>query len=218
MSEDQFLTGGVGLIEKGGPVMYVLLALSVIALAIILAKIYQFVRCRLRWTAFIEPVVETVIRGEPRDALAALSVNPNPVARVMEATILAARNPRLRPEDRDAEISRVGTAEIRNLEGFLRGLEVIANLSPLLGLLGTVIGMISAFAQLEGAGTKVDPALLAGGIWEALLTTAFGLSVAIPALAAFYLLEGQVDTVRATMKDAATRALNACRQGAMGTV
>ncbi|MFP6717413.1 MAG: MotA/TolQ/ExbB proton channel family protein, partial [Alphaproteobacteria bacterium] len=82
-----------------------------------------------------------------------------------------------------------------------------ANLSPLLGLLGTVLGMIKAFARLESAGTKVDPAILAGGIWEALLTTAFGLSVAIPALAAFYILEGQVENVRAQMKDATIRVL-----------
>ena len=94
---------------------------------------------------------------------------------------------------------------------------MIANLSPLLGLLGTVMGMIGAFAQLEGAGTKVDPALLAGGIWEALLTTAFGLSVAIPSLAAYYILEGQVDNVRANMKDAATRVLGAYGQGALAS-
>ena len=89
----------------------------------------------------------------------------------------------------------------------MRGLEVIASLSPLLGLLGTVLGMIKAFVRLESAGTKVDPAILAGGIWEALLTTAFGLSVAIPALAAFYILEGQVENVRAQMKDASIRVL-----------
>ena len=217
MNEDQFLTDGVALIDKGGPVMYVLLGVSVIALAIFLVQVYQFTRCRLRWTAFIVPVLETVHRGDAREALAALSVNPNPVARVMEAAILSARNPQMKAADRDAEISRVGTAEIRNLEGFLRGLEVIANLSPLLGLLGTVMGMIGAFAQLEGAGTKVDPALLAGGIWEALLTTAFGLSVAIPALAAYYVLEGQVDNVRANMKDAATRVLGAYGQGPMAS-
>ena len=67
--------------------------------------------------------------------------------------------------------------------------------------------MIKAFARLESAGTKVDPSILAGGIWEALLTTAFGLSVAIPALAAFYLLEGEVENVRAQMKDSTTRML-----------
>ena len=67
--------------------------------------------------------------------------------------------------------------------------------------------MISAFEKLESAGSKVDPAILAGGIWEALLTTAFGLVVAIPALIMFYVLEGRVDEVRATMRDSVVRVL-----------
>ena len=65
--------------------------------------------------------------------------------------------------------------------------------------------MISAFAELEKAGSDVDPTILAGGIWEALLTTAFGLSIAIPALAAFYFLEGEVERVRVAMKDSVVR-------------
>ena len=207
MEESHLFSDGWGLIEKGGPVMLVLLGLSVIALAIILVKLYQFARSRLRRTAFIDPVIGALNHGDTRGALARLGESPNPVARVMETAIETASDIRLSEADRDAEISRVGAAEVRNLESFLRGLEVIANLSPLLGLLGTVIGMISAFAKLEGAGTKVDPAILAGGIWEALLTTAFGLCVAIPALAAYYLLEGRVDETRAAMKDAVTRVL-----------
>ena len=77
---------------------------------------------------------------------------------------------------------------------------MISNIAPLLGLLGTVIGMITAFSKLEESGSRVDPAILAGGIWEALLTTAFGLIVAIPALAAFYWLDGRVDNVREDMR------------------
>mgnify|MGYP005678813071 FL=1 len=67
--------------------------------------------------------------------------------------------------------------------------------------------MINAFMRLEEAGSRVDPSILSGGIWEALLTTAFGLTVAIPAMAAFYYLEGEVDHVRAAMKDASIRVL-----------
>ena len=77
--------------------------------------------------------------------------------------------------------------------------------------------MINAFANLESAGSKVDPALLAGGIWEALLTTAFGLVIAIPALAAYYMLEGRVDTVRAAMKDSVTRVIGSALHGARPT-
>jgi len=194
-----------GLLAKGGPVMLVLLLLSVAALAIVLVKLYQFARLGLGRTGFVERAVAALGRGERDQALALLASRAHPVARVMEAVLAADADPDLGPDDREAEINRVGSAEIRNLESYLRGLDVIANLSPLLGLLGTVLGMIEAFARLEAAGSKVDPALLAGGIWEALLTTAFGLVLAIPALGAFYMLEGRVDTVRAAMKDAVVR-------------
>ena len=207
MDESPAFNTGIGLLDKGGPVMLILLALSVVALTIILVKIYQFSRSRLLRTEFIDQAILLLHNDGPDTTLLALAETPHPVARVMETTLRTSTNTSLSIEDRDTEISRVGSAEIRNLEGYLRGLEVIANLSPLLGLLGTVLGMIKAFARLESAGTKVDPAILAGGIWEALLTTAFGLSVAIPALAAFYILEGQVENVRAQMKDATIRVL-----------
>ena len=207
MDESPAFNTGIGLLDKGGPVMLILLALSVVALTIILVKIYQFSRSRLLRTEFIDQAILLLHNDGPDTTLLALAETPHPVARVMETTLRTSTNTSLSIEDRDTEISRVGSAEIRNLENYLRGLEVIANLSPLLGLLGTVLGMIKAFARLESAGTKVDPAILAGGIWEALLTTAFGLSVAIPALAAFYILEGQVENVRAQMKDATIRVL-----------
>ena len=207
MDESPAFNTGIGLLDKGGPVMLVLLALSVVALTIILVKIYQFSRSRLLRTEFIDQAILLLHNDGPDTTLLALAETPHPVARVMETTLRTSTNTTLSIDDRDTEISRVGSAEIRNLESYLRGLEVIANLSPLLGLLGTVLGMIKAFARLESAGTKVDPTILAGGIWEALLTTAFGLSVAIPALAAFYILEGQVENVRAQMKDATIRVL-----------
>lgn len=197
----------LALVAKGGPVMTVLLALSVIAVAIIFAKLLQFSRARLGQTGFVDPAIAVLARGERDRAIAVLRGEVNPIARVMETAIAANSNANLSVEDRDSEIARVGSAEIRNIESYLRGLEVIANVSPLLGLLGTVLGMINAFAELESAGSKVDPAILAGGIWEALLTTAFGLVVAIPALTMYYVLEGRVDDVRAAMKDAAVRIL-----------
>jgi biopolymer transport protein ExbB len=217
IEQTNLITDGIELITKGGPVMMILFLVSVVTLAIILVKLYQFWRAGLGKTAFVAPVIDALHRGEHEPVLMALRNEPHPVARVMECAISTAANPRLSAEDRDAEISRVGTAEIRNLESYLRGLEVIANLSPLLGLLGTVLGMINAFANLESAGSKVDPALLAGGIWEALLTTAFGLVIAIPALAAYYMLEGRVDTVRAAMKDSVTRVIGSALHGARPT-
>jgi biopolymer transport protein ExbB len=87
----------------------------------------------------------------------------------------------------------------------LRPLELIATIAPLLGLLGTVLGMIAAFQALQEAGNRADPATLAGGIWEALLTTAAGMAVAIPASMALTWFESVVDRLRLEMEDAATR-------------
>ena len=84
-------------------------------------------------------------------------------------------------------------------------LELIATIAPLLGLLGTVLGMIAAFQALQAAGSRADPAILAGGIWEALLTTAAGMAVAIPASMALTWFESVVDRLRLEMEDFATR-------------
>ena len=89
----------------------------------------------------------------------------------------------------------------------LRGLGIIGHISPLLGLLGTVAGMIEAFITIEELGGRVDASVLAGGIWEALITTAFGLSVAIPAIVFYHYFEGRVDDIAAQMKDAASEIL-----------
>ncbi len=187
--------------------MVVLLAMSVLAVAIILLKLFQFFRSGLRRSAFVDPVMAALRQGDNATALAQLKQQTSPVARVMESALICGADKQMAANEIEAEVSRVGSAQIRNLETWLRGLSAIAHLSPLLGLLGTVTGMIVAFMRLEEAGSRVDPSILSGGIWEALLTTAFGLTVAIPAMAAFYYLEGEVDQVRAAMKDATIRVL-----------
>ncbi len=195
------------LLQQGGPVMYVLLALSVLATTIILMKLFQFFKSGLYRMSFIEQTLSALHTDGPSEALRLLKNKDNPVARVMQSALYCGADPAMSAKDVDAEVSRIGSRQIRELESWLRGLSSIAHLSPLLGLLGTVVGMISAFMQLEAAGSRVDPSLLSGGIWVALLTTAFGLTVAIPSMAAFYYLEGEVDKVRAAMNDACVRVL-----------
>jgi len=187
--------------------MWVLLAMSVLAVTIILLKLFQFFRSGLRRLDFVEPALSALRESDHPKALAALQPQHSPVAIVMQTAIRCGADPAMSARDVEAEVSRVGSAQIRDLESWLRGLSSIAHLSPLLGLLGTVTGMIAAFMSLEAAGSRVDPSILSGGIWEALLTTAFGLTVAIPAMAAFYYLEGEVDRVRASMKDVSIRVL-----------
>ena len=103
------------------------------------------------------------------------------------------------------EITRVAGLQLDNLRSGLRPLALIASISPLIGLLGTVLGMINAFQALQNAGNRVDPSILSGGIWVALLTTAAGLIVAIPAAAAHNWMEGVVYRTQRAMEDAVTR-------------
>ncbi len=198
-----------GLIALGGPVVAVLLLMSVFALAIVLLKLWQFWNVRLWHREFVGQVVELSRAGREREALALLGRHRHPAAPVLDTAIrgvgrMGATSALLREE-----VERVAARELAQLRRLLRPLEVIAALSPLLGLFGTVLGMIDAFQALEGAGNRVNPAVLSGGIWEALLTTAVGLGVAIPAMAAFHVLDRVVDGVAGDIEDAVTRVFTA---------
>lgn len=195
------------LFEKGGVVMYVLAAMSVYALAVIFYKIYQFARSQVFRKDFIEPAMHAMKTAEYERVETALNRLQTPISRVMLVALHSVRNRDMTQQSREAEVARVGSREVRYLEQHLRGLEMVANISPLLGLLGTVVGMVRAFSKLEEAGSRVDPSLLAGGIWEALLTTVGGLVVGILALGAHYVIDGVVERTRATMLDLAVRIL-----------
>lgn len=188
--------------------MIVLVLLSVYALAVVIFKIVQFVQANVLERGFIEPVLLDIKHGDRARATQTLSGITGPVAHIMRVTFECVANRDMSQKSKEAEITRVGSADIRYLESHLRGLEMIAMISPLIGLLGTVLGMITSFSKLSLAGTRVDPTVLAGGIWEALLTTAGGLAVAIPALAAHYILDGVIEKVRATMKDVSVQILS----------
>lgn len=193
--------------QKGGLVMYALLALSVYALAVIIFKLIQFARSNVFDRSFIETVLNDIKHGDRIHAIQTLAGISGPIARIMLVTFECVANREMSQKSKEAEITRVGSADIRYLESHLRGLEMTAMISPLMGLLGTVIGMINSFSKLSLAGARVDPSILAGGIWEALLTTAGGLAVAIPALAAHYILDGIIERTRATMKDVSVQIL-----------
>jgi biopolymer transport protein ExbB len=107
----------------------------------------------------------------------------------------------------EAETTRIARGVLIEAAQGLRGLELATTIGPLMGLLGTVTGMIAAFQALQKAGTSADPSTLAGGIWEALLTTAAGMGVAIPAAVALAWFDGVNDRLRHDLEDAATRVL-----------
>ena len=186
-------------IAKGGIVMYPIMLCSIIAIAIILERAYHFLRIRTNTDQFLLKIEQALQSNKIDTALKQAKDADGPVACVVEAGII---NRQKVTDSWEKAVSRVGTKELVRLEKNLRALGIIAHVSPLLGLLGTVTGMIKAFMKIQVLGGKVDASVLAGGIWEALLTTAAGLSVAIPAMFAYHYFEGKVDNFAIGMKEA----------------
>ncbi|WP_237700487.1 MotA/TolQ/ExbB proton channel family protein [Methylophaga thiooxydans] len=191
--------------QVGGPVVWILSAMSVVALAIILMKLWQFVLTRPETSAHLERVLGLWKQGEADQAMAILNTK-RPVDELLGLSIQGLNKAQNNVAMLKEELDRVATLRLNQLRAYLRPLEVIATLSPLLGLLGTVLGMIVAFQQMEAAGNQVDPSVLSGGIWQALLTTAVGLAVAIPVVMMHNWMERKVERVAALMNDTVTRA------------
>ena len=192
---------------KGGWVMVPIMALSIYALAVVFYKFYQFRVSGAFNRAFIAPAMQLMRREAYPEAVAMLAAQKGPIARVMQTAMEVVLNRDIKRHTKEAEIARVGAGELRIMESHMRGLEMVYTAAPLLGLLGTVLGMVSAFAKLAAVGSRVDPSILAGGIWEALITTVGGLCVAVPALMAYYWLDSIIERVRANMRDTATQIL-----------
>lgn len=191
----------IGMFEfflKGGPLMWPILLCSVISATIILERLCELHRARIK-VPNISSRVKTLLKEEKTNEAIKLCESINdPVAHILAIGIrIRKRN----IEEQEKMISRAGSKIIRQLEKNLRGLAIIGNITPLLGLLGTVTGMIKAFMKIQDLGGRVDASVLAGGIWEALITTAAGLAIAIPTLVAYHYFEGKVDNVGVRMKD-----------------
>ena len=136
------------LFAKGGPVMFILLGFSILALAIILIKLIHFGIVRISNTNGLEKIILKLNGTNAKKLLNEINKIKNPIARVVEVVILTKNDRRFDKESRESEIERISSIQIRNLENYLGGLEVIASISPLLGLFGTVLGMIKAFLNL----------------------------------------------------------------------
>jgi biopolymer transport protein ExbB len=172
------------MVDLGGPVIAILFGLSVLVVAAILFKLWQFWHLGVGRHAAIDRAMGALDAGDRRAAAEALNRSRNHLAPLLIAALScdAETKPRLvaMAEARLAIVSR----------GF-RLLDSVAQIAPLLGLFGTVLGMIDAFRALQAAGDAVDPSVLAGGIWVALLTTAAGLAVAMPASLALSFFESR---------------------------
>ncbi|MEM1344162.1 MAG: MotA/TolQ/ExbB proton channel family protein [Pseudomonadota bacterium] len=188
------LTQALELVEIGGPVVVILGLMSVFALSVILAKLVQFAAAATGNRRAARRAVDLYRQGRTGEAFETARTSRNPAAQVL--ALAMEDQARGIPEAKIRE-ECYAEAQIRveALRGWMRPLEVIGTLAPLLGLFGTVLGMIAAFSALEQAGSQVDPAILSGGIWEALLTTAVGLAVAVPTITAANWFERRIERV-----------------------
>jgi biopolymer transport protein ExbB len=198
------LAAALDLLRTGGPVVAILGLMSVFALTIVLLKAWQFRAVRVFDGTIARRLLALHRNGRDAEALALAARSPNPVARVVAAAIRG-RNRALPEHQVREEVVRHAAELVETLRSWLRPLEVIGSLAPLLGLFGTVLGMIGAFQALEKAGNRVDPSILSGGIWEALLTTAVGLAVAMPAVAALSFFDRIVERVAHDMDQFVTQ-------------
>ena len=187
------------ILQNGGAVLWIIGGLSVVTLALILWKIWHL--ARLGAYGGGAHVAAAIALGDPQS----LALRSDARARLADAALRAVRDPNLPPEMAREEVGVAARAQLSQARSGLRALDLIVTIAPLLGLLGTVIGMIAAFQALQEAGVRADPATLAGGIWEALLTTAAGMGVAIPASMALTWFDSTVDRLQQAMEADATR-------------
>lgn len=192
-------------VELGGPVVVILLAVSVASAAVVLYKLWQFAASGVGRHGEIARAVAAWDAGDPDRARRELAAARSYLRPVL---CLALDGPR-----DAARLEAEAEAGFARLERGFRFLDTVAQLAPLLGLFGTVLGMISAFQALQDAGAQVDPSVLAGGIWVALLTTAAGLAVAMPTAACLSWLEARIEAER-VFAERALRVLLAPRAGA----
>lgn len=159
----------------GGPVVAILFVMSVLTLSVTLYKIWQFSASRVGRHQFLSQALTAWDKGDAADARVQLAKSRSYLAPLLDAAMNGTDRSGI-----DARLDAEAGLALARLERGFRLLDTIAQIAPLLGLFGTVLGMIEAFQSLQAAGSSVDPSLLAGGIWVALLTTAVGLAVAMP--------------------------------------
>jgi biopolymer transport protein ExbB len=193
-----------GLLELGGPVVAILLVLSVVALALILLKLVQFWRERVGFHAASERALYLWVHGNQSEARQVAEADRSAVGATLATAMRLTMGRNVPRQIAEEEVGRIALHRLHGLQSGFRALDAIAQISPLLGLFGTVLGMIEAFRQLQGAGAAVDPSILAGGIWVALLTTAAGLAVAMPVSLVLTWFETRVENERVAIETTAT--------------
>jgi biopolymer transport protein ExbB len=187
------------IVRAGGPLMWPIILCSIVALGITVERLWTLQARRVMPAGLLEKVWQLVDANQINDKVIASLQRNSPLGRVLAAGLASRHRPREQMMER---LEDTGRHVVHELERFLNTLGTIAGVTPLIGLLGTVTGIIKAFNAIS-AGGMGDPKMLSGGISEALITTAAGLLVAIPSLIAYRYLRGRVDGIVIDMEKSA---------------
>ena len=182
----------IGILQKGGPILWIILGLSVVATAIIIERLLFFRKIRVDEDRLISRLKSALEKGHFDEALSICDNNPYPITNLMKVGIDHRNQPT--PIQKEM-IMDAANQEIPRLERFLSALGTVAHIAPLLGLLGTVTGNIEAFGVLGKFGSVGDPSILAKGISEALITTAGGIIVSVPTIVFYNYLVSKVNHI-----------------------
>jgi biopolymer transport protein ExbB len=186
---------------KGGPVMWLICVLGFAAIVIFIERALFLHRAQIRSTEFLNGIKNLLEKQRLMEALTLCEETPGPVAKTVKAGLRQAGE---EEQVMRLAIQEAAIVEIPILERRISALAAIAQIAPLFGLLGTLLGMIKTFWLFNQGGNYATPAVLAGGMWEALLTAAAGLAVAIPVHLARHFLSGRVRALVQDMEWAGT--------------
>ena len=193
------------LLRHCGPMGYLLFLVSAVAVVVFIERFLHYHRAQINSAEFLTGVRNVLKRENVVEAISICDATPGPVARLVKIAILNRENGR--DGVREA-LEEAGLLEVPRLEDKLNLLATIAQIAPIMGLLGTVLGFMTLFKSLQDQGLNAHSVQLAGGVWEALVCTAFGLAIAIPSYAGYNYLVNRVNSIVLDMEKASTEILN----------
>jgi biopolymer transport protein ExbB len=201
------------LLADGGPVIWLILIAAAVAIAVFIERALFCHRAQINSAEFLNGVRNVLKRDNVVEAISICDATPGPVARLVKTAIL--NRDKSRELMREA-VEEAGLVEVPRLEEKLNLLATIAQIAPLLGLLGTIIGFMEIFSQLQEAGLYAHVEMLSKGIWRALICAAAGIAVAIPVHAGYNYLISRVNKIVLDMERAAAEIINIITENGNG--
>lgn len=198
------------IVSNGGLVFWLILLVSAVGIVVFVERFLHYHRAQINSIEFLNGVRNVLKRDNVVEAISICDATPGPVARLVKTAILHRDHGRERITE---ALEEAGLAEVPRLEERLNLLATIAQITPLLGLLGTVLGLMQTFNDMQSHGLAANVGQLSEGVWKALICAAAGLAVAIPAHAGYNYLVSRVNSIVLDMERAATETVNIVTEG-----